>query len=192
MKDLTFGLFPCCRKQFPCYTQQILTEHCNEVWFCKFSNDGTKLATGSKDTTVIIWQVDPVSVKNFWINTWFPWKYPAWNVVNWAFTLSGWFVLALWKCFINLGSDWKQSSWQFFISLFLWFTVISCLGLLDLIERNTQVTHLSLFHSRHWSSLSAKKSSSEVCFYFTFQKTISDIHFNGVPSKWNWKKYIFT
>ncbi|KAJ7409136.1 hypothetical protein BTVI_57777 [Pitangus sulphuratus] len=47
------------RKQFPCYTQQILTEHCNEVWFCKFSNDGTKLATGSKDTTVIIWQVDP-------------------------------------------------------------------------------------------------------------------------------------
>uniref|UniRef100_A0A6Q2XIS2 WD repeat-containing protein 26 n=1 Tax=Esox lucius TaxID=8010 RepID=A0A6Q2XIS2_ESOLU len=51
----------CSRKQFPCYTQQILTEHCNEVWFCKFSNDGTKLATGSKDTTVIIWQVDPVS-----------------------------------------------------------------------------------------------------------------------------------
>lgn len=50
----------CFRRQFPCYTQQILTEHCNEVWFCKFSNDGTKLATGSKDTTVIIWQVDPV------------------------------------------------------------------------------------------------------------------------------------
>ncbi|KAM9807215.1 WD repeat-containing protein 26 [Syngnathus typhle] len=48
----------CSRKQFPCYTQQILTEHCNEVWFCKFSNDGTKLATGSKDTTVIIWHVD--------------------------------------------------------------------------------------------------------------------------------------
>uniref|UniRef100_A0A8C1KCL7 WD repeat-containing protein 26 n=1 Tax=Cyprinus carpio TaxID=7962 RepID=A0A8C1KCL7_CYPCA len=51
----------CNRKQFPCCTQQILTEHCNEVWFCKFSNDGTKLATGSKDTTVIIWQVEPVS-----------------------------------------------------------------------------------------------------------------------------------
>ncbi|XP_043914738.1 WD repeat-containing protein 26 isoform X3 [Protopterus annectens] len=50
--------FPCFRKQFPCFTQQILTEHCNEVWFSKFSNDGTKLATGSKDTTVIIWQID--------------------------------------------------------------------------------------------------------------------------------------
>lgn len=48
------------RKQFPCYTQQILTEHCNEVWFCKFSNDGTKLATGSKDTTVIVWHVNVV------------------------------------------------------------------------------------------------------------------------------------
>uniref|UniRef100_A0A8C1S8Y0 WD repeat-containing protein 26 n=1 Tax=Cyprinus carpio TaxID=7962 RepID=A0A8C1S8Y0_CYPCA len=53
----------CSRKQFPCYTQQILTEHCNEVWFCKFSNDGTKLASGSKDTTVIIWQVDPDSLQ---------------------------------------------------------------------------------------------------------------------------------
>lgn len=50
-----------CSKQFPCYTQQILTEHCNEVWFCKFSNDGTKLATGSKDTTVIVWHVDTVT-----------------------------------------------------------------------------------------------------------------------------------
>lgn len=59
------SLFLCDRKQFPCYTQQILTEHCNEVWFCKFSNDGTKLATGSKDTTVIIWQVEPVSVCHF-------------------------------------------------------------------------------------------------------------------------------
>uniref|UniRef100_A0A8C9VI52 WD repeat-containing protein 26 n=1 Tax=Scleropages formosus TaxID=113540 RepID=A0A8C9VI52_SCLFO len=49
----------CSRKHFPCTTQQVLTEHCNEVWFCRFSNDGTKLATGSKDATVIIWQVDP-------------------------------------------------------------------------------------------------------------------------------------
>lgn len=64
MKVLILFFLPLyCRKQFPCYTQQILTEHCNEVWFCKFSNDGTKLATGSKDTTVIIWQVDPVSKK---------------------------------------------------------------------------------------------------------------------------------
>lgn len=51
-----------CREQFPCETVQILKEHCDEVWFCRFSNDGKKLATGSKDTTVIIWDVNPVSI----------------------------------------------------------------------------------------------------------------------------------
>lgn len=49
----------CTREQFPCETTQILCDHCDEVWFCKFSNDGTKLATGSKDSNVIIWAVDP-------------------------------------------------------------------------------------------------------------------------------------
>ena len=43
-------------------TWQILNDHCDEVWFCRFSPDGTKLATGSKDTTVMIWNVDPVNV----------------------------------------------------------------------------------------------------------------------------------
>lgn len=43
----------------------MLNEHCDEVWYVKFSPDGLKLATGSKDTTVIIWDVDPhkLSVK---------------------------------------------------------------------------------------------------------------------------------
>lgn len=45
--------------QFPIQPLQILTEHCDEVWYCKFSPDGLKLATGSKDTTVHIYDVDP-------------------------------------------------------------------------------------------------------------------------------------
>ena len=49
------------RENFPCETIQLISDHCDEVWFCRFSNDGTKLATGSKDSTVIIWDVDPVS-----------------------------------------------------------------------------------------------------------------------------------
>ncbi|XP_073990126.1 WD repeat-containing protein 26 isoform X2 [Rhodnius prolixus] len=49
----------CSRDQFPCETIQVLNNHCDEVWYCRFSPDGLKLATGSKDTTVIIWDVDP-------------------------------------------------------------------------------------------------------------------------------------
>ncbi|KAH8261076.1 hypothetical protein KR044_002879 [Drosophila immigrans] len=50
----------CCTTDgFPMQTIQVLTDHCDEVWFCKFSPDGLKLATGSKDSTVIIWDVDP-------------------------------------------------------------------------------------------------------------------------------------
>ncbi|XP_038074198.1 WD repeat-containing protein 26-like [Patiria miniata] len=48
----------CSRNQFPSKSRQVLPDHCDEVWFCKFSPDGTKLATGSKDTTVIIWDVN--------------------------------------------------------------------------------------------------------------------------------------
>ncbi|KAE8750615.1 hypothetical protein FOCC_FOCC002595 [Frankliniella occidentalis] len=49
----------CSSEQFPCETTQVLNDHCDEVWFCRFSPDGLKLATGSKDTSVIIWDVDP-------------------------------------------------------------------------------------------------------------------------------------
>jgi len=52
-----------CRENFPCQSSQVLTEHTDEVWFCRFSPDGTKLATGSKDGTLIIWTVDLVSSK---------------------------------------------------------------------------------------------------------------------------------
>ena len=48
------------RDNFPSSTSQVLMEHTDEVWFCRFSPDGTKLATGSKDGTLIIWAVDLV------------------------------------------------------------------------------------------------------------------------------------
>jgi WD40 repeat protein len=54
-------LFSFNREQFPSTTIQILTDHCDEVWFCRFSPDGTKLATGSKDGSLIVWEIDMVT-----------------------------------------------------------------------------------------------------------------------------------
>ncbi|CAF1217874.1 unnamed protein product [Rotaria sp. Silwood1] len=53
----------CSKQTFPCVTIQTLTEHSDEVWFCKFSPDGTKLATGSKDGYLHIYDVDMETYK---------------------------------------------------------------------------------------------------------------------------------
>ncbi|XP_022704734.1 WD repeat-containing protein 26-like [Varroa jacobsoni] len=49
----------CVKDDFPCHTQQILTDHSDEIWVCVWSHDGLRLATGSKDSYVIIWQMNP-------------------------------------------------------------------------------------------------------------------------------------
>lgn len=48
----------CHRRNFPVVTKQVLNQHTNEVWFCQFSNNGKMLATGSKDSNLILWNVD--------------------------------------------------------------------------------------------------------------------------------------
>ncbi|CAG0883506.1 unnamed protein product [Darwinula stevensoni] len=52
----------CSKEQFPCETIQTLADHSDEVWFCLFSPDGRTLATGSKDTTIILWDVESESL----------------------------------------------------------------------------------------------------------------------------------
>lgn len=47
---------------FPTETRQVLSEHSDEVWFLRFSNNGKYLATGSKDMTVILWKVEVFGV----------------------------------------------------------------------------------------------------------------------------------
>lgn len=48
----------CSKDQFPCTTSQILSDHAEDVWFCRFSPDGSRLATGAKDGSLIIYDVD--------------------------------------------------------------------------------------------------------------------------------------
>ncbi|CAG0888613.1 unnamed protein product [Cyprideis torosa] len=49
----------CSREDFPTETIQLLSDHIDEVWYCAFSPNGKTLATGSKDSNVILWDVDP-------------------------------------------------------------------------------------------------------------------------------------
>ncbi|OQR77272.1 WD repeat-containing protein 26-like [Tropilaelaps mercedesae] len=53
----------CDRSTFPCTTAQILSEHSDEVWICVWSHSGLRLATGSKDSTVILWDLCPRTLK---------------------------------------------------------------------------------------------------------------------------------
>lgn len=53
----------CNSDNFPLDSRQVLDSHRSEVWFCRFSNDGTKLATGGIGGKVKIWDVNPTTKK---------------------------------------------------------------------------------------------------------------------------------
>ena len=59
-------------KHIHIYYVQLITDGCGvlvQVWFVKFSNDGKRLASGSKDGEVIIWNVEVIdSISNYWSN----------------------------------------------------------------------------------------------------------------------------
>jgi WD repeat-containing protein 26 len=48
----------CSKDHFPLKCQHVLNQHDDEVWYLKFSNDGKKLATTSKDHTICIYRTD--------------------------------------------------------------------------------------------------------------------------------------
>ena len=48
----------CDSNAFPSATLKILSGHTDEVWDIKFSHDGTRLASSSKDSCVIIWDTE--------------------------------------------------------------------------------------------------------------------------------------
>ena len=52
----------CDREKFPLRTMLELDHHSDEVWFVDFSHDGTKLATASKDCSVIIYETTTFTI----------------------------------------------------------------------------------------------------------------------------------
>ncbi|KAI5780824.1 WD40 domain-containing protein [Geopyxis carbonaria] len=48
----------CDRNQYPMLTTQVLANHADEVYCVKFSNDGQRLASASRDKSIIIWDVE--------------------------------------------------------------------------------------------------------------------------------------
>ena len=52
----------CERDDFPTKVVLDLKDHKDEVWYLKFSNDGTKLASTSKDTTIIIYETSTYNI----------------------------------------------------------------------------------------------------------------------------------
>ncbi|KAI8844651.1 WD40-repeat-containing domain protein [Chytriomyces cf. hyalinus JEL632] len=58
--DESISLFndhSCDRSEFPTKTTHILDGHSDEVWFVSFSPDGKLLASASKDSTAIVWDI---------------------------------------------------------------------------------------------------------------------------------------
>jgi WD40 repeat protein len=52
----------CERDDFPTKAVLDLRHHTDEVWFVKYSHDGTKLASTSKDKTIIIYETNTYKV----------------------------------------------------------------------------------------------------------------------------------
>lgn len=52
----------CDRDNFPLRTMLELDCHTDEVWYLEFSHDGTKLATASKDQSVIIYETETFTI----------------------------------------------------------------------------------------------------------------------------------
>jgi len=52
----------CDRNDFPLQVTHDLTQHCDEVWYCEFSHDGTKLVSAGKDRTVFIYDTSDLRI----------------------------------------------------------------------------------------------------------------------------------
>ncbi|KAK2748535.1 hypothetical protein FQN57_000669 [Myotisia sp. PD_48] len=69
----------CDRSQFPLRTTYELNQHTDEVWYLEFSHDGSKLATASKDGTVVIYNTTSFDVIHRLTDHTQPVAYATWS-----------------------------------------------------------------------------------------------------------------
>lgn len=82
LKDETVNLFEdhsCDRSQIPRETKVVLSKHTDEIWHLQFSHNGLYLASASKDTTAIIWDLETFSPLHTLIGHGQPLAYIAWS-----------------------------------------------------------------------------------------------------------------
>lgn len=54
----------CDRSDFPLDVSLDLNQHSDEVWYCEFSHDGTKLVTAGKDRTVLVYDTSDFGLRH--------------------------------------------------------------------------------------------------------------------------------
>ncbi|KAL1870647.1 hypothetical protein Plec18167_007411 [Paecilomyces lecythidis] len=69
----------CDRNDFPLRATIELSQHSNEVWYCKFSHDGTKLATASRDHSVIVYDTATFTVLHRFVEHDEPVAHVSWS-----------------------------------------------------------------------------------------------------------------
>lgn len=69
----------CDRNDFPLRATIELSQHSNEVWYCEFSHDGTKLATASRDHSVIIYDTATFTVLHRFVEHEGPVAHVSWS-----------------------------------------------------------------------------------------------------------------
>lgn len=102
----------CDRSDFPLQPTIELTRHSDEIWYVEFSHDGSKLATASKDRSVIIYDTSTFSVIHKFLEHDEPVAYATWSPDDSkVITCSQDKKAKVWDIEVSQG-DWPRDAWQ--------------------------------------------------------------------------------
>lgn len=102
----------CDRSDFPLQPTIELTRHSDEIWYVEFSHDGSKLATASKDRSVIIYDTSTFSVIHKFVEHDEPVAYATWSPDDSkVITCSQDKKAKVWDIEVSQ-EDWPRAAWQ--------------------------------------------------------------------------------